>query len=209
VESTNLFNFFGSSFKLEKLNLNELLITDTPSEEKSHYLKENAFNLIVHPGSHGNAKEWPGSHYKQLIKELDPSIHVILTGSSEERYRFNMLHFEKREVLDLRGELSLEELIHLISQADGVLAASTGPIHIASLFGVRTLALFPKQKSMGPEIWGPKGPYAEILQSSKICSACQKRLTDFNKKLCTCMEGIRVDQVNECLENWVAHENFI
>ncbi len=201
--------FFGISPELGELKLDELLMTDPPFEEKSPHLKKGVFNLVIHPGSHGNAKEWPESHYKQLIEELDPSIRIILTGSYEELYRFNTLHFEKREVLDLRGKLSLEELIHLISQTDGVLAASTGPIHIASLFGVRTLALFPKQNIMGPSVWGPKGARAEVLQSTHVCSACEKRLTDFNKKLCTCMEGIRVDQVKECLQTWVAHENFI
>ncbi len=201
--------FFGFPIKFENLHLDELLMTDSPFEEKSPHLKEGVFNLIVHPGSHGNAKEWPESHYKQLIEELNPSIRVILTGSETELYRFNTLHFKEREVLDLRGQLSLEEFIHLISEVDGVLAASTGPIHIASLFGVRTLALFPKQNLMGASVWGPRGAQAEVLKSKKICSSCQKRLTDFNKKLCTCMEDIQVSQVKERLETWVEHEDFV
>ncbi|MCH9633628.1 MAG: hypothetical protein S4CHLAM7_03590 [Chlamydiae bacterium] len=200
--------FFGIKVDFEKVNFPRFLKTTLLSGEKNKYLKDEKFNLIVHAGSHGNAKEWPQKHFNKLLEELGGRFHIILTGSLEEKYRIP-LHVANEKITDLRGSLSLRELISLISEADGLLAASTGPIHIASLFATHTLALFPKQKIMGPEVWAPKGENSDFIQSQLVCSSCQKKLTDFNRKLCQCMEGITVESVKKHIENWAAHENFV
>ena len=45
----------------------------------------NRFNLIVHPFTNGNTREWPVSHFISLIRQLPADrFNVILTGSKKE-----------------------------------------------------------------------------------------------------------------------------
>lgn len=182
-----------------------------PKKKMQHpLLVPNRFNLIVHPGSHGNAKEWPVKNFLTLINSLnDPSIQIIITGSAEEARRYSMLNVKKEGVTFAMGELNLKDFISLIENADGIVAASTGPIHMASLFGTKTLGLFPKQKEMSAQVWSPVGHNADYLESPIICLACQKKLTELNPKACRCMEGIEVDQVFNVIKGWKMYESVI
>ena len=163
----------------------------------------------MHPGSHGNAKEWPERSFIELIHLLeDSNIHAILTGSKEEAVKFKRLQ-EETSATSAMGECSLKEFIALLSQSDGLLAASTGPIHIASLFGVQTLGLFPKQKEIGAGIWRPLGKRSSYLESSVICDFCIRGLSDFNPTLCTCMQGIDVRSVYSIINQWSTYESAI
>ena len=166
------------------------------------YLKSGKFNLIIHPGSHGNAKEWPVKYYDELIEQLDcEKFNILITGSREEAKRFSDLKNEK--VQFLMGQLPLSEFIFLIQSCDGLLAASTGPVHIASQFITKILALFSKQKQIGPSVWKPLGENASYLESSDICFSCKRKVTDFNPALCKCMEKIDILSVKNIINRWV------
>ena len=200
-------NFFGYPFSDHSLNWGELLKTSRPPLN-TEYLQKNRFNLIVHPGSLGHAKEWKAENYCNLIDALDERVHLIITGTLQEKNRFDFSIF-KNKVTDLRGQLSLEEFISLIAHAQGLVAPSTGPIHIASLFKTPTVALFPPDPLKGPKVWGPKNQRATVLQAKEVCSACQNRLVDFDPKLCSCMDHITVEQVIEQIDAWDLDESFV
>lgn len=200
--------FFNIAIEPAELNLSSLLKTAPLSRSPVIELKPDCFHLIIHPGSLGNAKEWPTSHFISLIQKLGERFQVILTGSKEERDRFDF-NPVLDQVCDLRGKLELNDLIQLISQVDGLVAASTGPLHIASLFGIKTLGLFPKQENLGVEVWGARGDQGENFSSAWICSACKNKLSDLNKKLCRCMEGIDVELVVKKMKEWSLHESTV
>lgn len=198
--------FFGIS---SKQDVHKLLKTSPPRPDKHPALQPDRFNLIVHPGSNGNSKEWPEENYKELIEALSSDVHVILTGTEAEKNRFSDLQNFKRDVQDLRGELTLKELIWLISHADMILTGSTGPIHIASLFETSIVGLYPSQWNISSKIWGPISPNAKVLESPGICLFCQKKLTDYNSCLCECMSAIEVNDVLHAIEEKVGHEDFV
>ncbi len=194
--------FLGIFCQLSMQEIGQLLHSSGRLPKRPSLLKEGVFNLIIHPGSQGHAKEWPQSHMLELIKQLDPSIHMIITGSQEEAMRFQKLNINQENFSFVMGKLSLKEFISLIAHADGVVANSTGPIHIASLFNTRVCGLFVDQQGMDPSVWGPVGYQAQVLVSSKACLACEKKLVDLNPGLCSCMEGIEVGQVRQVIEQW-------
>ena len=207
----NLFplRFFGLEKKCSTEEITDLLEVSMPATLDSKFIKKNKFNLVIHPGSHGNAKEWPEERFIELIKLLEGSnIHLIITGSTEESHRFKKLS-KLSSVTFAMGGCSLKEFIALISQCDGLIAASTGPIHIAALFSTKTLGLFPMQKDIGIDVWRPLGKGAKHLASSIICPACIKKLSDFNPKLCTCMQDIKAADVFSIITQWNTHESTI
>lgn len=207
----NLFplRFFEGKEEESTVEMEDLLKASNCKTGSSPYLKEG-FNLIIHPGSHGNAKEWPQQNYLKLIEELKgEGIHILITGSSAEKNRLKEIDIDENHVTNLMGKLSLKEFISLIRDVDGLIAASTGPIHIASLFSTPTLGLFSKQAEIGPKVWRPRGKNAIFLESSDICRACKSRLSEIDPTLCTCMDGIRVESVKEIIQNWRQSESLI
>jgi len=53
--------------------------------------------------------------------------------------------------------MTLAELISFISKCDLLLAASTGPLHLAGLTGINTIGLFSKKKPTHAGRWKPLG----------------------------------------------------
>jgi ADP-heptose:LPS heptosyltransferase len=124
-----------------------------------HILSKDKFNIILHPKSFGSANEWPASHFRDLIESLGPEYQVIITGTESERLYLEqqIVGSVSKKIVSLVGQLDLVELMSLIAQADGLVAASTGPLHIAGLLGINTLGLFPPNVPMYPLRWIPIG----------------------------------------------------
>jgi ADP-heptose:LPS heptosyltransferase len=69
-------------------------------------------------------------------------------------------------------ELGLRGLAAALRQADVVVAADTGPLHIACAVGTRVVALFgPKD----PGRYGPRGPGHKVLLHDVPCRPCRRR----------------------------------
>jgi ADP-heptose:LPS heptosyltransferase len=132
------------------------------------FLKPGRRTLIVHPLSKGSAVEWGLDRFGALIGQLDPTNwQVVVTGTEAEaaRYRSGLpLHLP--HVVDAGGRLSLDQLIALIGAADALVAASTGPLHIAAACGIRAIGLYSPKRPIHPGRWAPIGDKAIALVAS-------------------------------------------
>jgi heptosyltransferase III len=170
----------------------------------SKLLNKNYFNLIIHPKSRGSAREWPLEKYYALVESLPAeSYRIFITGLKEEG---DLIRKEKPELLshsnvtDLTGKFNLTELTSFISQADGLLACSTGVLHLAAALGIYTLGLYSPMKPIHPGRWMPIGKKTKYLVLKKECSDCR------SSKDCACINSIGVDEVKEEL-NQFSEEN--
>jgi len=158
-------------------------------------LDPNKFNLIIHPLSRGSARNWDWNNYNKLI-ELLPSdkFKIFITGTEAESIpiRENILKYNP-SVTDLTGKLNFAQLIAFIATANGLVAASTGPLHIASALGKTAVGLFPSIRPMHPGRWAPLGPKASYLALDKECNDCRK------SGVCTCINTITAEQVKSLL----------
>ena len=129
-------------------------------------LSTEKFNLILHPKSHGSGKEWPLIRYKELINLLPVErFNIILSGSEKEKALLNeWIPSIGKQVTDISGLMSLEQLIAFIHKADGLIASGTGPLHLAAASGIHTLGLFPDTKPIHAGRWGPIGKKAEYIE---------------------------------------------
>ena len=157
--------------------------------------------VAIHPGSGGSAREWPLDHWIALTESLDSSrVQLLVTGSAEERERLRpWLTRVSRDVVDLTGQLSLAELIALYARIDGVVAASTGPLHVAAGAGAHALGLFPPTPPIHAGRWAPVGPRAEWLTAPAVCAAHAG-----GSATCECMRAIPVTSVRERVLAWTA-----
>jgi heptosyltransferase-3 len=160
------------------------------------------FTLIIHPGSQGSARDWPLAYFAELMRRLPTDkFHIVLTGiaAEAERFRDSPL-MQCPGVTNLMGQLSLKQFLYFVGQADGLIANSTGPLHMAAVAGINTLGLFPPRAYMTPQRWGPVGPRAEAVvhRHPLPCFGCTKQPLG-----CACMQKISVAQVEAKVLEWV------
>jgi heptosyltransferase III len=170
-------------------------------ENLKQYLNPERFNLILHPLTNGNTREWPLSYFRELIHQLpSEKFHIIVTGAKNERAKLKTELIDKcPTVTDVTGKLSLDELLQLIQLSDGLVANSTGPVHIAAALGKPTLGLFPPAKTMNPDRWSPIGKHTHYLVADRLCDAnfCS------NETACPCMNAIDVEKVKSIIvQQW-------
>jgi ADP-heptose:LPS heptosyltransferase len=163
-------------------------------------LSKEKFNLIIHPKSKNSAREWKLENYYRLIESLPKqNFKIFITGLKEEgetiadEYPALLSH---PNVIDLTGKFTLDELTSFINQADGLLACSTGVLHLASALGKRTLGIYSPMKPIHPGRWMPLGRHSTHLVLNKKCSDCR------TSKDCVCINSITVTQVKEKLEQF-------
>lgn len=158
-------------------------------------------HIILHPKSNGSGREWPLAHFTALARELAdrPDIQLFVTGSAAEG---TLIAQQAPELLalpnvrDVCGKLDLDGLVALIGACDGLVASSTGPLHLAAALGRRALGLFPPIKPLDPGRWGPLGVQAEVICADQPCAGCADSAT------CTCMQSITPREVAARLRAW-------
>jgi ADP-heptose:LPS heptosyltransferase len=144
---------------------------DAPQLAEVEALRAQApFNLIVHPKSNGNGREWPVTHYEELARLLgrESGICLWLTGSVAEGAllaREAPALLALANVRNLCGRFDLSGLCALIGAADGLVASGTGPLHIAAAMGRPVLGLFPSIKPIDAARWGALGAQASSLSA--------------------------------------------
>lgn len=150
------------------------------------YISKDKFNLIIHPKSFGSALEWPLESFRELVEALDLSkYHIIVTGTKKEEVHLEMgfLNPLRGKVTSCVGFLNLDQLMALMLKADGIIAASTGPLHLGSLLGLNSLGLFPSKRPMFPLRWLPIGPRTSFLLSNKNAAMTDIKVASVLKKI--------------------------
>jgi len=131
-------------------------------------------NIIFHPKSQGSAQEWEIGNFVELALVLNPSkVNIFFTGTEKEGLLFRHLLPKQENIFDVTGKMTLAELISFISKCDLLLAASTGPLHLAGLTGINTIGLFSKKKPTHAGRWKPLGNKVFILEEENISTSSQ------------------------------------
>lgn len=153
------------------------------------------FNLIIHPKSKGSAREWGLSNYAELLKILpNDKFNIIVAGTKSEAEQMEyFLKVYQNKIIDLTGKISLSEYISIINEADGLLACSTGPLHIAAALGRHAIGLYSPMRPIFPQRWKPIGINAYYFVLDKECNLCK------NLSYCECIESIKPQWVYEKL----------
>lgn len=125
--------------------------------------------VIIHPGSMGSAKNWPLSRYKEVAHFfLKEGCRVLLTGTEDEGKALHSIRaIQHPHFVDTIGQLNLEQFMALIQAAGGLLASSTGPLHLAASFGKPCVGLYGNTSPEWPERWHPVGENACWLVAEK------------------------------------------
>ena len=184
-------NYYGLT-KLMSSRTHELPSSPTHQLTSS---STHQFNLILHPKSKGSAREWGLDNFSKLISFFpEDKFRIFITGTQEEGALMSgFLDQHKDRITDMTGKLSLAELLEFINSCDGLVAASTGPLHIAAALGKRAIGIYAPMRPIFPKRWAPLGKNATFLVLDKKCDACRKSGN------CSCIRAIAPEEIAEKL----------
>ncbi|MFA9221815.1 MAG: glycosyltransferase family 9 protein [Sediminibacterium sp.] len=139
-----------------------------PQVESPIQLEPNKRSVVFHMLSKGSALNWSLNQYQELAALFPPAnFNIYITGTEEEGVRIRKDFQFDSHIIDLTGKLSLPQLIAFISSCETLVAASTGPLHIASAVGIRAIGLYPSKRPMHPGRWMPLGINSSYLEDGK------------------------------------------
>jgi ADP-heptose:LPS heptosyltransferase len=126
------------------------------------------FRVLLHPLSKGSAINWSLANFRKLIDLLPPDeFEMVVTGTSAEgdaiKKNWGAM---PAGVIDATGKYSLKELIAFISCGDALIAASTGPLHIAAATGINAIGLYSNRRPIHPGRWRPLGKNATVVTAT-------------------------------------------
>jgi ADP-heptose:LPS heptosyltransferase len=176
--------------------------------------------LALHPAhfSHGRKRiiisptlitakshQWPLEFYSRLIHALDPSrFHWFICGVAADRKSLLPLlgkHRLESNVTDLVGSMTLSQFTAFISDCDGLIAGSTGPLHLAAALGIRTLGLF-QSRRIDLQRWHPVGGRSTVLHSAVRCGGEPRRTGSAPVEPCPCILAIAPERVARHVAGW-------
>jgi len=177
--NTKLLTPFGIDKNYTLLELSNLAqfnsIKKLPSKF-SDLLQTEKKNLIFHCKSQGSALEWGVDKFIDLAKTLNVNkFNIFFTGTESESQFFRKKLPIQTNIIDLSGQMSLDELIAFVSQAHLLLACSTGPLHIAGLLNINTIGLYTPKKPLHFGRWQPLGEFVRIIEE-KVTSPINQPL---------------------------------
>ncbi len=135
-------------------------------------------------------RRWPAERFAELARRLvtEDGLRVVLVGAPAERAHVARVAALARPLphgflLDLAGELSIDELVALLERANAVVSNDSGPMHVAAALETPTVGLFGPET---PVMYAPLGTRARALWEPPICSPC---INVHDNKLATCIHG--------------------
>ncbi|WEK36729.1 MAG: glycosyltransferase family 9 protein [Candidatus Pseudobacter hemicellulosilyticus] len=160
-------------------------------------LRPDRYNLVLHPKSQGSAREWPMEHYAALVRLLDPArYNIFVSGTAKEGALLQPLLQELgTAVTDITGQMDLYQFMAFIRAADGLLACSTGPLHLAAAMGKDAFGIYPPVRPIHPGRWAPIGSSIKVFVADQPCENCGNKGAE-----CHCMRAISPEAVQEAID---------
>ena len=179
VPSLNEIRSFNSDFSIKDVDLpTELASIDFES------------TICLHPKSQGSAVEWPMEKYSELALKLSGNGKTVcFTGTEKEGLQFRSEIPVHERIIDTTGKLSIDQLQTLIKKSIGLVACSTGPLHIAAIQERKAIGLYCPRVPIHPGRWMPLGLHAVALVNDPNCKECAEG------NPCDCITKINVEKV--------------
>ncbi len=148
----------------------------------------NNKTVCIHPWAGKIYKRWDLENFLKVAENLSSKATVYCIGSKNEATEIKM---PNDRIINLTGKLSLGELCALMSKVNLFIGNDSGPMHLASLFNIPTIALF---GSADERRWGPTSEKSFVLRGAPRCEHCIGRKCD---KSFRCVRNIKVSDVLE------------
>jgi ADP-heptose:LPS heptosyltransferase len=144
-------------------------------------------------------RQWPGERYVELARRLlakYPEIHIGFTGGPREAAMIEKLagQVNSPRCTCLAGKTTLRQLMVLYTLCEILVTNDSGPAHFASLTSIHVITLFGPET---PALFAARTPRNVAIWAGISCSPCvnanNNRQSPCQNNLC--MQHISIDQV--------------
>jgi len=137
--------------------------------------------VVIQPGSGGAKKCWHLENFLAVAKELDSrSVEIVFLLGPAEMDRFSDAKIKKiGSVGRCLTDLSLTQVLGLLSCVDGFIGNDSGITHLAAGLGVRTYSIF---GPTNPAVYKSIGPAVTVFTGS-TASFARKPSVSLQQKL--------------------------
>jgi len=144
-------------------------------------------------------RRWAPMHYVELARRLlerYPDLFVGFTGSPAEAISNNRLADEvgSSRVIPLAGKTTLRQVLVLYTRSEILVTNDSGPAHFASMTPIHVVTLFGPET---PALFAARSPNAIALWAGIACSPCVNAYNN-RQSVCRnnlCMQAITVNDV--------------
>ena len=128
--------------------------------------------MVIQPGSGGTNKSWHLDNFLAVARELDSrGVEIIFLLGPAERERFSNDKIKRiNSVVRCLTDLSLTQVLGLLSCVDGFIGNDSGITHLAAALGVKTYSIY---GPTNPAVYKSIGPAVTVF-SSNIASFARK-----------------------------------
>jgi heptosyltransferase-1 len=155
--------------------------------------------IVVGSGGSWRAKCWPAERYGSFCREFEKRHGlraVLIHGPGEESLAEEVFH-AARPAEPVVMATTIEELMGLLAHARCVVAADSGPLHLAAALGTRVVGLY---GPTDPARNGPFVPGAVIVSEARPEEISYKRRASYSPaKLRITVEQV-LDAADSCLK---------
>ena len=146
-------------------------------------------------------RRWPPMRYVELSRRLlerYPDLFIAFTGAPAEATANNRLAAEvsSNRVISLAGKTTLRQVLVLYTRSQILVTNDSGPAHFASMTPIHVITLFGPET---PALFGARSSNATALWAGIACSPCVNAYNN-RQSVCRnnmCMQAISVDAVFE------------
>jgi ADP-heptose:LPS heptosyltransferase len=146
-------------------------------------------------------RRWPALRYVELARRLlerYPDLFIGFTGAPAEAAPNNQLADEvgSNRVIALAGKTTLRQVLVLYTRSEILVTNDSGPAHFASMTPIHVVTLFGPET---PALFAARSPDATALWAGIACSPCVNAYNN-RQSVCRnniCMQAITVDDVFE------------
>jgi len=126
--------------------------------------------VALHPGAGAEVKTWPVSRWASIARAMAAEAAVVLTGGPAEAGVLDAIRAAVPAPLPVATDLTWDEVAALYQRAAVVVGMDSGPLHLASAVGSRTVRVY---GPTDPRIYGPvDSSPACVLQGTLRCVPC-------------------------------------
>lgn len=144
-------------------------------------------------------RRWPTERYVELARGLlqrRPETRIAFTGAPDEAAVAEELveAVGSKRCFSMAGKTTLRELLVLYSLAEVLVTNDSGPAHFATLTPIHVITLFGPET---PALFGARTPRSHVVWKGLACSPC---VNAWNNRLSACrnnecMQAIPVEEV--------------
>jgi len=104
----------------------------------------------IAPFAQYESKMYPLNLMKKVIESLSGTYHILLFGGGKKEIKIlKAFESQNRNIINLAGELSLDEELDVISNLDLMLSMDSGNAHLAAMLGINVIT-----------VWGVTHPFS-------------------------------------------------